>query len=466
MKTLFLIGYLFCIMNQLAAQSLEQRLASAWERFAEDPQLASASASVCIVEATTGKQVFGRNEGMGLAPASTQKIVTTVTAYELLGPQFRFRTDLGYRGTLTDGILTGDLLITGHGDPTLGSTRYQATRPENFFRGLRTAIRAAGIRKITGRVIACEQAWESQAIPGGWIWDDIGNYYGAGASALNYRENQYELTLRSGRQAGEPVLITGTEPPLAGIDFTSEVTGGGSGDNSYIYLPPGATRGVIRGTIPVGQSAFRIAGSLPDPALQLARETAVYLFREGLSTDTAYAAFYSNKLTISEVTPTNELWTVRSPSLDSVIYWFNRKSVNLYGESLLKAIAALDGAKGSTNGGVSAIQQFWNANGIRTDELHLEDGSGLSPQNRLTTRAQVAILRYAATRSWFPGFFDALPTYNGMKMKSGTISRVKGFCGYHSSHGRTYAFSLLVNNYNGSPAALVNKMYQVLDQLK
>ena len=95
------------------------------------------------------------------------------------------------------------------------------------------------------------------------------------------------------------------------------------------------------------------------------------------------------------------------------------------------------------------------------------DGSGLSPLNRVTTHAQVEILKYARSKDWFPNFFAALPEFNNMKMKSGTISDVKGFCGYHTSKdGKEYIFSFLVNNYSGRSSHLVNKMYKVLDILK
>jgi D-alanyl-D-alanine carboxypeptidase/D-alanyl-D-alanine-endopeptidase (penicillin-binding protein 4) len=97
----------------------------------------------------------------------------------------------------------------------------------------------------------------------------------------------------------------------------------------------------------------------------------------------------------------------------------------------------------------------------------MTDGSGLSPLNRVTTNAQVKILQYAKMQSWFSGYYDAFPEYNGMKMKSGTISGVKGFCGYHrSKKGQEFIFSFLVNNYNGSSSALVQKMYKVLDEFK
>jgi D-alanyl-D-alanine carboxypeptidase/D-alanyl-D-alanine-endopeptidase (penicillin-binding protein 4) len=87
--------------------------------------------------------------------------------------------------------------------------------------------------------------------------------------------------------------------------------------------------------------------------------------------------------------------------------------------------------------------------------------------NRVTTHAQVEILMYAKRRDWFQRFYNSLPDYNNMRMKSGTINNVKGFCGYHTTkNGEEYIFSFLVNNYNGKASQLVNKMYKVLDMLK
>ena len=109
--------------------------------------------------------------------------------------------------------------------------------------------------------------------------------------------------------------------------------------------------------------------------------------------------------------------------------------------------------------GVSA-----KSGGIRP---RLPIGSGLSPLNRVTTHAQVEVLKYAKTKDWFPYFYNALPVYNGMKMKSGSISDVKGYCGYQKAKdGTEYIFSFLVNNYSGSSSGVVNKMYKVLDVLE
>ena len=105
--------------------------------------------------------------------------------------------------------------------------------------------------------------------------------------------------------------------------------------------------------------------------------------------------------------------------------------------------------------------------GIDKSELNMYDGSGLSPLNRTTTHAQVTVLQYARKQAWFESYFNGFPEFNGMKLKSGTISRVKSFCGYHASkEGKQYIVSFIVNNYNGPSSSLVQKMYKVLDLLK
>jgi D-alanyl-D-alanine carboxypeptidase (penicillin-binding protein 4) len=147
-----------------------------------------------------------------------------------------------------------------------------------------------------------------------------------------------------------------------------------------------------------------------------------------------------------------------SPPLDSIVYWFLKKSINLYGEALMKTFAAVQKKEATTANGLEELHDFWKPLGLSDAELNMVDGSGLSPANRVTTRSLVKVLQYAKSRDWFPGFYQSLPEYNGMKMKSGTIGNVKAFCGYHKSKaGQEYIFAIIVNNYNGSSSAIVQK---------
>jgi D-alanyl-D-alanine carboxypeptidase/D-alanyl-D-alanine-endopeptidase (penicillin-binding protein 4) len=233
----------------------------------------------------------------------------------------------------------------------------------------------------------------------------------------------------------------------------------GSGDQSYIYFPLNSNEGVIRGTIPVNENNFKVSGALPDAKKQFAYELLDSLqeIRNPNSTITKLDKPTNFKL----------IHTETSPAFDTIIYWLNKKSINLYAEALVKAIGFQKSKIGSTEKGLELIKQFWKAKGIDERELNILDGSGLSPSNRITTHAMVQVLQYAKKQSWFNSFYNSLPEFNGMKMKSGTIKDVKGFAGYHTSKaGVEYVFCFVVNNYNGVTSNLVQKMYKVLDELK
>ena len=454
---------------QVDAQSVSQKLSAAFTAFENDPQLKSGLASIYVVDGATGDVVFDKNARIGLAPASTQKIITAAAAYEILGSDFRYETKFGYYGSLNDGKLDGGLYFKPSGDPTLGSWRWKTTAESAVMDRLLAAFRKTGIRSF-GSSIYDERGWESEAIPGGWIWDDVGNYYGAGAGALNWRENQYDLMLKSGPTTKDAVVALGTKPQLYGFSFDCRVTGAakGTGDNSYIYLPVGGNVLTVRGTIPIQEERFTIAGAMPSAPIQFFSTLNDSLTRNGFtSPGTTIHADQSSKVTIpSSVT---FFHSEQSPSLDSIVYWFLKRSINLYGEALAKTIALKKGKAASSETGADLIRSYWKEKNIGIDatELNMQDGSGLSPQNRVTTHAEVSVLQFAQTRPWFAGYYNAFPEFNGMKLKSGTIGGAKSFCGYHTSkEGKKYIVSFIVNNYNGASSSLVQKMYKVLDVLK
>ncbi|HEY0434552.1 MAG TPA: D-alanyl-D-alanine carboxypeptidase/D-alanyl-D-alanine-endopeptidase [Chitinophagaceae bacterium] len=450
------------------AQSITARLEKAYAVFENDTQVKHATISLLLVNAKNGQVLFARNPSVGMAPASTQKIVTAATALGMLGETFSYPTVLSYDGQIQKGVLKGNLYITGSGDPTLGSWRYPGSTDTAVVKKWVSVIGAAGIKRVEGDVIAIDTVFESQTTPGGWVWEDIGNYYGAGASGLNWHENQYDLELAPGDKPGEPVKILGTKPALHTTRFINELSTGenGSGDNGYIYLPPYSSGGFIRGTVPAGEKKFIISGALPLPG-----ETAAQALVDGLSTANCIVTGHARSATIDRVSR-GHLATVtldrhESPNLDSIIYWFLQKSINLYGEALLKTFAWKLTGHGSADAGIQWVQDFWIKRGIDRDELNIKDGSGLAPQNRVTTHAQVEVLRYAMTQPWFAAYYTALPVFNNMKMKSGSIGDVKGFCGYQNlPDGTGCVFSFLVNNFSGSSKLLVDKMYKVLDVLK
>ncbi len=461
-KTSGCICLLFFFLG-VNAQTVQQKLKKAVEIIQQDPQMNHAILGLSVVNSKTGEKLIEVNAQTGLAPASCQKIITSATAMELLGPSYRYPTIFGYDGFIKNDSLHGNLWVEGSGDPSLGSWRFNATNEDKLLQNWAKQLNAKGIKYITKDIRANTGKWEPDIIPGGWIWDDIGNYYGAGANILNWRENQYDLVLQSPNSIGEPVSIVSTTPHLYGIGLESRVLSAakGSGDNAYIYLPPNAVNGYVKGTIPVAEKAFVISGSFPDPTFQF-----LSTLRESLKSP-SFKPLPEKVINKDQVPAYQEIFKHYSPSLDSLNYWFMKKSINLYGEAFVKTIAFEKSGRGSTDKGLEIVQKFWLEKGIDEASIQIIDGSGLSPQNRITTDALVKVLQYARTRPWFETFQDALPVYNQMKLKSGTIGGSKSFAGYHTAQdGNTYTVAIIVNNFHGSASEMVRKMFKLLDELK
>jgi len=463
-----LIVSLISICASAPAQTLQQRLQTAVNRLQLDSQCRYASVSLTVMDVKTGLQVFALNPDMGLATASTMKTITTITAFNLLGKDFRYQTLFGYNGSITNGTLNGDIIIKGSGDPTLGSWRYEGSKEGQILTQMVSALQKAGIQRINGRIIGDDSVFGTQSIPDGWIWEDIGNYYGAGTSGLCWRENQYDIKLHTG-QIGTPITVSRTVPPMPYLSYKSELINAPNhtGDESYAYLPINSNTVYLRGTYAEDQGKKSIAVALPDPAYDAAYRLADTLKRLGISI-TGGPESTTTLIDKGQPIPvsTTTLSTISSPELSQIIYWTNQKSINLYAEQLLKTLAWKAGKQPSTANGVAVLQDFWKQKGIDPNSLNMYDGSGLSPGDRVTTQAMATILRSATTADWYPDFYQSLPVYNDMKMKSGSILNVLNYAGYQSHNGQQLCFAIMVNNYNGSSREIKEKIFRVLDELK
>jgi D-alanyl-D-alanine carboxypeptidase/D-alanyl-D-alanine-endopeptidase (penicillin-binding protein 4) len=450
------------------AQNRIQNLEKAFNNLLADEQTKHAITSLCVLDANTGKTLFAKNEQIGLATASTLKTITAATAFSILGKDFQFQTTLAYTGNITsDGTLKGNLIIIGSGDPTLGSWRYQ-NKENTVLTQWVSAIKAVGIKKIEGSIIGDDSVFGTQTTPEGWVWQDIGNYYGAGTSGLAWRENQFDIHLRPGAGTADEVKIIKTVPETPYIKIQNELKTGasGTGDRSYAFLPPYSNIAYLRGSWGIGISKPGISVALPDPAFDCAYRLQDTLKRLGIQTSqqaTTSRLMDLNNQPIPVVT--QKISTINSPTLSEITYWFLKKSINLYGETLLKTIALKSGKPATTSKGAETEINFWSAKGIDKSALNIIDGSGLSPGDRITTSAMANILFQAQKENWFPDYYKALPEYNGMKIKSGTINDVSAFAGYHTdSAGNKYVVVININNYSGS--GINKKLFKVLDELK
>ena len=469
MKFIKLFVLLIAVSLYSFAQYPTAKLEQAFQNLTNDEQAKYAIASLCVLDAQSGKVVFAKNENIGLATASTLKTITAATAFSILGKDFKYQTTLAYSGKIgNDGTLAGDLIIIGSGDPTLGSWRYEQTKENVVLNSWVNAIKAAGIKKITGSVIGDDSLFGTQTMPEGWIWQDMGNYYGAGSSSLSWRENQFDVKLKPGTHSGSPVTVQKFVPAMPYITVVNELKTGssGSGDNAYGYLPPYGDLAYLRGTWGIGIGKSGISLALPDPAFDAAFRLQDTLSK--INIPVGKEATTTRKLSLANQslpTITQKINTTSSPDLGEIIYWFNKKSVNLYGEQLLKTIAWKTGKTPSTKSGTAAVINYWSGKGIDKNALNILDGSGLSPGTRVTTFAMASILFQVQKENWFPSFYNSLPENNGMKLKSGTINDVSAFAGYYTaSNGQKYIAVININNYSGS--GISKKLFKVLDALK
>ncbi len=453
-------------------QHLPARLENAIQKLSKDEQFKHAILSLYVIESKTGNVIFNKNGQLGLSPASCQKVITSVSAFELLGRGYQYKTFIGTDVPLRDGTLNGNLYIKGAGDPTLGSDRWPGTSAPIVLKKILSVLQKKKIQLINGDLVCDDDAFTTETVPRGWVWEDIGNYYGAGAWGLNWMENQYEVTFKTGKNINDETEIITTIPSSIKTEymFANFVKTGAkaSGDNGYLFSAPFNQHIIARGTVPITEKGFSISGSMPNPPGTFLSMVDDYLDKNGIKISGAH---WSNSGHLMDNKPTQNpkliIDSILSPTLDMINFWFLKKSVNLFGEAFLKAIAFEKKTVGATDTGIAIIKEFWSKRGIEKSATKLMDGSGLSPANRITAHSLVTVMQYAKGRPWFNVFYNALPEMNGIKMKDGYISGVRSYTGYiKSKTGVEYTFAFIVNNFDGNAGTVREKMWSVLNILK
>ena len=258
-----------------------------------------------------------------------------------------------------------------------------------------------------------------------------------------------------------------TNVELPNVKWVNELKTGGNTDQSLIFTAPFSDVAYINGTLPA--KAVTVSGSMPNPPLTLANEIRKWMKEAGIELNGKITTASLQKINgeaVSASSKSNILLEYQSPTLDKMVYWFMRKSINLYGETFIKTLAKEKKGNGSFEAGIDHLKEFWKGKGINASMINFADGSGLSPQNYVSARAEVQALLWSRKQPWFNEFFDGFPTQgNGMKMKSGTMKDTKSFAGYHSSkEGKKYVFAIILNNYQSSN--LSDALYKVLNVLK
>ena len=443
-----------------------------------------ASLSITVLDIETGNVIAEHNPNMSLVPASTVKAVTTATALGVLGHSFTYNTKLQYDGSISKGVLNGNIYIKGTGDPTLGSNKMKNVLGlDETMTKFSNAIRNQNIKKVNGLIIGDATEFTTAMPAANWQWNDIGNYYGAGASGLNIHENLYYLTFQRSKSLNSTPKITKTSPDMPYLVFINEVKidKAGTGDQSYIFGAPYSYTRYVRGTLPASAAQFTIKGSIPDPPQYAAYRLMQQLETEGIPTNKmAKNIFEYRREGQDKRLGRRNLATITSPPLSQIIKRTNEKSVNLYAEAMLKTMGKRRKGEGSTEKGVEVVYEFWKQRGLNMEGCFLEDGSGLSPRNAITSYQMSQIMRKAAKDK---GIFDYLypslavagrtgtasymfrgtKAVGNIRLKSGSMRRVRAYTGYaKTKSGKMVSFTIIANNFTGKSKLIRKEMEKVM----
>jgi serine-type D-Ala-D-Ala carboxypeptidase/endopeptidase (penicillin-binding protein 4) len=473
-RTFLIISFI-----SLTLSSLSQN--RSFEIFLADSSMLHASVSFCAADADNSIITSEYNSLKSLVPASVMKLITSAAALELLGPEYTFKTTLGYSGSLNkkSGKLTGNIVIKGGGDPTLGSKNFEGYNID-FVQDWISEIRKQGISKIDGEVVTDDSYFDYQPVPQKWLWEDEGNYYGAGVYGLSVYDNTYEIHLKTSSDSSKPV-ITGIFPDECRYDIKNLLFAYGTIEKGYVFSSPYSNTAWLSGYVPAGKEDYILKASVPDPPLMMARILDNELRSGGVKIkhDPASARLQPD-YTATEFKP---LVKTVSPPLSEIIEVLNHESINLYAEHLTKELGRKYKGNGSTAAGIEVIKEFLQSAEIKTDGFNMEDGSGLSPSNSINSRTLVDLLIYMRKKGkYFPEFFASLPdagtegtlkTYftdqvftSRLWAKSGSMTRVRSYAGYFTTaSGKNMVFSIIVNNFDGPSKNIVSGIEGILKEI-
>jgi D-alanyl-D-alanine carboxypeptidase/D-alanyl-D-alanine-endopeptidase (penicillin-binding protein 4) len=463
-KTFFIISLILMTLPSFAQESSS-------ETYRSDSSLMHASVSLCVADAETEVVFIDYNSEISLIPASVMKVITSAAALELLGPDYTFKTKVGYTGSLNkrSGKLTGNIIILGGGDPALGS-QYFSEHYQNFTDNWVSEIKKLGIKRIKGRVITDDSYYDYLPVPDKWLWEDEGNYYGAGAYGLSVFDNSYEIHFKTFSDSSSPE-ITRIIPIECTQELTNFLIASGTTDEGNIFSAPYSTSGWMHGSIPVNQLDFVLKASVTDPPLLLARmindKLKVNKVKISGTPTTRRVEKKYKEVKIEQITETV------SPPLTDIIEVLNHESVNLFAEHLIKELGRKFKNTGSTAAGSAVITDFLRNCGIDTNGMFIEDGSGLSPLNSINTRELVHLLVYMKNKGkYFAQYLSSFPDAgkegtlknyfkdpvfdSRLKAKSGSMTRVRSYAGYFTTlSGKKMVFSIIINNYSGPSKKII-----------
>ena len=414
-----------------------------------------------IVSLDTGEVLFERHPRLLVMPASTMKVVTLAVAAERLGWDARFSTRIEATGAVEDGVLRGDLVVAGDGDPTIGE---RADTPRVLDEWA-ARLAGLGIRRIAGRLVGDDDALPDQALGTGWAWDDLAFGYATPLGALQYHEGAVQLTIAAGPRPGAPATIR-VEPASTDLEITGEVSTTDADTPAAVFTRrrPFTRTLEVTGSVPRADRDYVRTVSVDNPTRGFLLALRAALGRAGIAHDGEVVDV--DELTAPPAGPRRLLFVHESPPLREIGVRLMKVSQNLIAETLLARIG-LDSdvpdvdPLAAARGAYERTLATW---GIAPDDVIVADGSGLSRYDYLTAEALVAVLRRMADPRHAAAFEPTLPIMGvdgtlerrqrgtplqgRIRAKTGSMSNVRALAGYATTpRGERLAFAIVANNF-------------------
>lgn len=401
---------------------------STFLEWSADPALAGALVGFCVLD-EAGEPLFASPlAATALCPASALKTVTTASAFELLGPEFRFETKLFGTGPVRDGVLSGDLRLMGGGDPTFSAADLERMAGE---------LVRSGLKQVNGTLLVDTEGLNGNPVNDHWNWGDIGNAYGAGAFRLNLDHNRIVLRFKPGASYEAPAVLLNESVATKDTRWINGVITGapGSGDQVMAYSDPYGRTIRLSGSVPEGPEEFTVGAALPDPPARVRELLLDRLAASGIKVLGREVVHGDLKRILL---PTDFARHLSVP-LPEIIDHLHRVSDNLEAQCLFHAI------RGNSEW---EIRQHWGNRGCRFVGLRLIDGSGLARANMIRPLDLAKVNHLARRGPHGERFRQSLTSYLDGKVRSklGAMSGVRTEVGFLTlDDGREVTFALMAN---------------------
>jgi serine-type D-Ala-D-Ala carboxypeptidase/endopeptidase (penicillin-binding protein 4) len=455
-------------------------------RIIDDEAFQSAHIGIAIQSVKNAVPLFLYNEKKRFVAASNMKLYTTAASLLSLSPDFNYETRIMTNGTITQGVLKGDLIIVASGDPTI-SGHFNNNNPTRVFEDWADALIQKNIKKIDGDIVIDNTYFNDNPFGAGWHWDDMSHCYSTAKDAFSFNNNCIALIISPGNKIGAPATIE-IGPKTGYVAVSGNITTGDqdSAANIKAEYNNNSRAIVMSGTMPLNhESAVKYVAAI-NPAEFGAFVLKETLLRKGIEANGNIVCTRSGcsqvrdlkTLTTSgELSSLTTLAIYRSPKLSEIIKVINKISNNLYAENIFLTIAKEKRKEGNSEEAVLVIREILNKTGLNLEGFHMVDGSGLSRFNLIVPRETIRLLSIMAQSPYAEAFYNSLAitgeegTLKGrlketsagaltsVRAKTGTMTHVRNLSGYVTTkNGKLLAFSFLCNNYN-VPGNVIDNLY-------